>query len=59
MAKCVNHPDMETEFICMKYNVYLCEKCLKCSDPETYCKFRTSCLIWFFTIERSGAGIKD
>jgi ferredoxin len=31
----------------MKYNVYLCGECLKCRDPELYCKFRSSCPIWF------------
>jgi len=46
MGKCTNHPDRETEFICMKYNVYMCEECLKCRDPKTYCKFRTSCPVW-------------
>jgi hypothetical protein len=31
----------------MKYNVYLCGECLTCRDPELYCKFRSSCPIWF------------
>ncbi|MEA3280591.1 MAG: hypothetical protein U9Q38_08345 [Thermodesulfobacteriota bacterium] len=47
MGKCINHPDRETDFICMKHNIYLCEKCLTCRDPEIYCKFRESCQIWF------------
>ncbi len=47
MGKCVNHPDRETSFVCSKYNVYMCEECLQCCDPEIYCKFRTSCPIWF------------
>jgi len=31
----------------MKHGVYLCEECLQCRDPELYCKFRSSCPIWF------------
>lgn len=47
MGTCVNHPERETRFICMKHNRYLCEECLKCQDPEIYCKFRPQCAIWF------------
>lgn len=47
MGKCINHPERETRFLCMKHNIYLCEECLKCRDPELYCKFRSSCPIWF------------
>jgi len=46
---CVNHPETETRFACMKHEVYLCEDCLACRDPDIYCKFRTSCPIWFLT----------
>ncbi|MBI9084021.1 MAG: DUF4445 domain-containing protein [Desulfobacterales bacterium] len=47
MGKCVNHPERETSYLCMKHQVYLCEDCLKCRDPKIYCKFRSSCPIWF------------
>jgi uncharacterized 2Fe-2S/4Fe-4S cluster protein (DUF4445 family) len=47
MGKCSNHPDRETSFLCLKYNIYMCEECLKCRDPEIFCKFRSSCPIWF------------
>jgi len=47
MGKCSCHPEIETSYLCMKHNVYLCEDCLKCRDPEIYCKFRSSCPIWF------------
>ncbi|CAN2039261.1 hypothetical protein GMMP15_1130016 [Candidatus Magnetomoraceae bacterium gMMP-15] len=47
MGKCINHPDIETKFECMKYTVFLCDECLECRDPELYCKFRSSCPIWF------------
>lgn len=49
MGKCLNHPDRETSYICMKHNVYLCEECLECRDPEIYCKFRSSCPIYFIS----------
>lgn len=47
MGKCSCHPEIETNYLCMKHNVYLCGECLKCRDPEIYCKFRPSCPIWF------------
>lgn len=49
MGKCINHPDRETSYICMKHNIYLCEECLECKDPDIYCKFRPSCPIHFIT----------
>ncbi|MBW1697619.1 MAG: hypothetical protein JRH18_01010 [Deltaproteobacteria bacterium] len=47
MGKCSCHPEIETSYMCMKHTVYLCKECLKCRDPEIYCKFRNSCPIWF------------
>ena len=47
MGKCRNHPDRETSYLCSKHNVYMCEECLKCNDPDIYCKFRSACTIWF------------
>jgi hypothetical protein len=49
---CVNHPDREARYVCQKHNVHLCEECLTCRDPELYCKFRPSCMIWFVHKER-------
>ncbi len=49
MGKCLNHPDRETNYICMKHNIYLCEECLECRDPDIYCKFRSSCPIYFIS----------
>ncbi len=31
----------------MKHAVYLCEDCLRCRDPELFCKFRSACPIYF------------
>ncbi|MFH2092314.1 MAG: ASKHA domain-containing protein [Pseudomonadota bacterium] len=49
MGKCINHPDRETSYICLKHNIYLCEACLECRDPDIYCKFRPSCPIHFIS----------
>ena len=49
MPRCVNHHDRETSFVCTKHNVYMCESCMYCRDPEIYCKFRSSCPIHFLT----------
>lgn len=49
MGKCINHPNIETPYKCMKHNIFLCEDCLECSDPELYCKYRTSCPIHFMS----------
>jgi uncharacterized 2Fe-2S/4Fe-4S cluster protein (DUF4445 family) len=54
MGNCVNHPDRETSYICMKHEIYLCEDCLKCRDPEIFCKFRSSCPIWFIDKRQKG-----
>jgi len=36
----------------MKHNIYMCEECIKCRDPEIYCKFRPSCPIWHIHKEK-------
>jgi hypothetical protein len=36
----------------MKHELYMCEECLHCRDPEIYCKFRPSCAIHF--MEKNG-----
>ncbi len=53
MGKCINHPERETSFLCSKYNIYMCEACIECRDPELYCKFRTACPIWFMSREKN------
>lgn len=49
MGKCINHPEIETSYHCMKYDRYLCQACLECRDPDLYCKFRPSCPIHFMS----------
>ena len=52
MGNCTNHPEAETPFQCQKHGVFLCRSCLKCRDPQLYCKFRPSCAIAF--MEKNG-----
>ena len=59
MGKCINHPDRETPYICMKHQIYLCEECLECKDPTLYCKFRPSCPIWFMGKRMEGWEAED
>ena len=54
MGECSCHPEIETSFLCMKHNIYLCEECLTCRDPDIYCKYRSSCPIWFMTKRKEG-----
>ncbi len=54
MGSCINHPDRETPYICMKHQIYLCEDCLECRDPKIYCKHRSACPIWFMGKRRQG-----
>ncbi len=49
MGTCINHPDRETNYLCMKHQIYLCEDCLECRDPDIYCKYRSSCPIHFIS----------
>ncbi|MGD9213274.1 MAG: ASKHA domain-containing protein [Desulfobacteraceae bacterium] len=53
MGKCTCHPELETPYICMKHQIYLCEECLECRDPDIYCKFRPSCSIWFMSRQKA------
>ncbi len=55
MGSCINHPSRETNYICLKHNHYLCSDCLQCRDPQIYCKFRSSCVIFFLTAKGGGA----
>lgn len=49
MGSCINHPDRETSYHCQKHNIDMCEECLRCRDPELYCKYRTACVIHFLS----------
>lgn len=56
MGRCLNHPDVETSYHCMKHDLYLCEDCLACRDPKIHCRHRPSCLIWFM-VKRGGRDV--
>ena len=58
MGKCINHPDRETSSMCMKHQIFMCEECLSCRDPDIYCKYRSSCPIWFME-KRGGSAIDE
>lgn len=49
MEHCINHPDREARFACLKHHIYMCEECMRCRDPQIYCKFRSACPIYFIT----------
>jgi uncharacterized 2Fe-2S/4Fe-4S cluster protein (DUF4445 family) len=59
MGMCINHPDRETPYICMKHQIYLCEDCLSCRDPKIYCKYRSACPIWFMSKRKNGWDAED
>lgn len=59
MSTCIHHPDRATRFHCGKHDIYLCEACLDCRDPELFCKYRTACLIWFMTRKKKHLADKD
>ena len=59
MGKCINHPDRETPYLCMKHQIYLCEACLQCKDPNIYCKHRSACPIWFMSKRRTNGDAED
>ena len=40
----------------MKHNIYMCEECLDCRDPDIYCKFRSACPIHFLTKRKGNLG---
>lgn len=46
---CTNHPDKAGNYYCAKYNRYLCDECLRCQDPNIFCRHRTACIIWELT----------
>ena len=58
MTCCDETAENGTAYKCEKHQVTLCDACLKCRDPELYCKFRPSCMIHFIEKERKTAGKK-
>ena len=54
-----NNPEKETRYQCMKHLTSVNEKDLHCRDPEIYCKFRTSCPIYFLSKEGNAEMLGD
>lgn len=52
MDCCSKHHDRPAQYYCSKHKIGLCAECISCGDPEIYCKFRSSCPIWFIHKER-------
>ena len=59
MKPCINHPDRQTSYVCMKHEIYMCEDCMECRDPDIYCKFRSSCPIHFITKRKGNLDGKE
>lgn len=59
MGKCMKHPDRETQYLCMKHQIYECEECLQCRDPELYCTHRSACPIWYMSKYREEWDAED
>ena len=52
MSCCPENQEEQSRYKCEKHQVYLCDGCLECKDPELYCKFRPSCMIYYLGKER-------
>jgi len=59
MGTCICKPEVDSPYKCMKHDVYVCEECLTCRDPKIYCKYRTSCAIWFLQKEKGGSLLEE
>jgi hypothetical protein len=50
---CINHKDREAVAFCEKTNRRLCAECaIRCETPDSPCKSRMNCGIWFSERER-------
>lgn len=55
MTACCRNAEAEKQtYRCEKHRIEMCGFCLKCNDPELYCKFRSACMIHFLEKERAG-----
>jgi hypothetical protein len=55
-ACCRNAEEERQTYRCEKHGMDMCAACLRCKDPELYCKFRSACMIHFLEKERAGSG---
>ncbi len=56
MSCCPDQAADQKRYKCEKHQIYMCDHCLKCRDPELYCKFRPSCMIHFLEKEQRSSG---
>jgi len=49
---CNESDDSQPHYRCQKHQITMCDACLKCRDPDLYCKFRESCVIHFLEKEQ-------
>ncbi len=57
--QCPKHPELPARFRCEKFDVPMCEKCMKCRSPKTHCKHRQQCMIWELLGDRSEAKVPE
>jgi hypothetical protein len=57
MACCSAYIPGRQTYRCLKFQTEMCAACLKCKDPELYCKFRSACLIHFMEKEQQRGDI--
>ena len=50
---CHNAGAGKPAYRCEKHRIEMCDACLRCKDPDLYCKFRSACMIHFMEKERS------
>jgi hypothetical protein len=55
MKCCSDESTENIRYRCEKHQTEMCAACLKCKDPELYCKFRPSCMIHFLEKEKNNA----
>jgi hypothetical protein len=55
-ACCRDYEENKQTYRCEKHGIDMCDACLRCKDPELYCKFRSACMIHFLEKERAGGG---
>jgi hypothetical protein len=55
MTCCDDKPEDAARYKCEKHQITMCAECLKCKDPDLYCKFRPSCMIHFLEKEQKAS----
>lgn len=50
-----NSSEEKTPYFCAKHKRYISGDCIKCVDPELYCKFRSACIVRFLEKEQKSS----